>query len=130
MLPYDNERRQSFSSSTNMSYHHHQHPDSSSPYSTSSGGFEQSEFDDDRAFAQRFAAASSPVPQFCACRTNPAMVHALIPLNHQLQNATTALRQYPHHNHDTQCLLFRRIAELHNLMQYVFDPFITSAVRS
>jgi hypothetical protein len=129
MLPYDNQRRQSFSSSTNpvISYHHH--PDSSSPYSTGSSGFDHSEFDDDRAFAQRFAAASSPVPQFCACRSNHAIVHALIPLNHQLQNATTALRQYPHHNHDTQCLLYTRIAELNNLMQYVFDAF-TSAVRN
>jgi hypothetical protein len=44
------------------------------------------------------------------------MVHALIPLNHQLQNATNALRQYGHHAPDSQCLLYRRIAELNDLM--------------
>jgi len=127
ILPYDNERRQSFGSdrprgslmsysSSSMSFHHQHHPDSASSYSNGSSGYDASDLDDDRVYAQRFAAASSPAPQFCACRTSPAMVHALIPLNHQLQNATNALRQYGHHSPDSQCLLYRRIVELNNLM--------------
>ena len=137
LLPYDTDRRPSFESDQNrnggstlsysssstaptMSFHHH--PDSASSYSNGSSGYDPSEFGDD-VFAQRFAANSSPVPQFCACRTNPGIVHTLIPLNNELQNATSALRQYPSHTPDSHCLLFRRIAELNNLMQYVFPVF-------
>lgn len=128
ILPYDNERRPSFESErphvSTMSYSststaptisYHQHTDSSSPYSNGSSGY-QSEFDDERVFAQRLAAASSPIPSFCGCRTNPAMAHSLISLNHQLQNTTNALRQYAHHSPDSPCLLYRRVAELNNLM--------------
>lgn len=132
LLPYNTERRPSFdsdrshngstmvysSSSTAPTISYHQHPHSSSPYSGSSGY--QSEFDDDRVFSHGIAATPSPIPQFCACRTNPAMGHALISLNHQLQSTTNALRQYAQHSHESQCLLFRRIVELNNLMQCVF----------
>lgn len=131
LLSYD-ERRHSFGSERPRgptisfttpsipSISYHQQGDSSSSYSNdSSGGYNPSEFDDER-FAQRFAHVPSPAPQFCACRTSPAMVHALIPLNHQLQNATTALSSYSNHTHESHCLLYRRIAELNNLMQYVY----------
>jgi hypothetical protein len=131
LLSYDNDRRHSFESDrahngstmmTAMSFHPQDHHHGSSPsYSNgSSGGYDANEFDDERIFAQRFAAASSPVPQFCACRSNPSTIHALIPLNHQLQNTANALRQYAHHTPDSHCLLYRRIVELNNLMQYVF----------
>jgi len=103
---------------TAMSFHPQDHHHGSSPsYSNgSSGGYDANEFDDERIFAQRFAAASSPVPQFCACRSNPSTIHALIPLNHQLQNTANALRQCTHHTPDSHCLLYRRIVELNNLM--------------
>jgi hypothetical protein len=126
IFPYDNDRHTSYDSGSprggsTMAYtssatapaisYHHQHPDSSSTYSNSSGGYDQNDFDEDRAYSHRFAATS-----FCTCRTNPGAAHALISLTHQLQNATNSLRQYAQHTPDSPCLLYRRIAELNHLM--------------
>jgi len=128
IFPYD-DRRQSYDSgsprgasamsypTSAIAYHHqHHHPDSSSTYSNSSGGYDQSEFEDDRAYSQRFTATSSPVQQYCPCRTNPGSSHVLMSLTHHLQSATNNLRQYPQHTLDSPCILYRRIAELNHLM--------------
>ncbi|KAL0961515.1 hypothetical protein HGRIS_006456 [Hohenbuehelia grisea] len=50
----------------------------------------------------------------CPCRTSPATGHAYISLSHQLQSTLNAVRQYSPHPSSTQCLLYRRIVELHN----------------
>ncbi|KAK0202128.1 hypothetical protein DFS33DRAFT_1489923 [Desarmillaria ectypa] len=55
---------------------------------------------------------------YCSCRTSPGASHAYMSLSHQLQSTLTALRQYSSHPANTPCLLYRRITELHNLMQF------------
>lgn len=127
ILPYDNNRRgsydasarspMSYSSTSTAVYHQqqHQHHDNASSYSEGSGGYDQSDFGED--YQQRYGPASPPIQSFCACRSNPGTAPALIALNRQLQNSTSVLRQYANHTPDSQCMLYRRITELNNLMQ-------------
>ena len=124
IIPFDNSRRgsydasarsaMSYSSSSTAIYQQQQNHDNASSYSGGSGGYDQSDFED---FQQRFGPASPPLQSFCACRSNPGTAPALIALNRQLQNSTSVLRQYANHTPDSQCMLYRRIAELNNLMQ-------------
>jgi hypothetical protein len=125
ILPFDNNRRGSYdasarstisySSSSTTLYHHNSHHDNASSYSGGSGGYDQSDFGED--FQPRFEQPSPPIQSFCACRSNPGTAPTLIALNRQLQNSTSVLRQYANHTPDSQCMLYRRIAELNNLMQ-------------
>ncbi|KAK0504366.1 hypothetical protein EDD18DRAFT_1133272 [Armillaria luteobubalina] len=55
---------------------------------------------------------------YCSCRAHPGASHAYMSLSHQLQSTLSALRQYSVHPGNTPCLLYRRITELHNLMQF------------
>ncbi|KAF7985960.1 hypothetical protein HWV62_43914 [Athelia sp. TMB] len=93
-------------------YQEHRHT-SGSNYSGGSGGYDQ-EYDDDHTYQQRH----SPTTQtYCNCRSNPGAVHSLAALTHQLQNTTSTLRQFAPHAPDSQCLLYKRITELNNLIQ-------------
>ncbi|KAK0445714.1 hypothetical protein EV421DRAFT_2034236 [Armillaria borealis] len=65
-----------------------------------------------------YAAADEAEHPYCSCRASPGASHAYMSLSHQLQSTLTALRQYSSHPANTPCLLYRRITELHNLMQF------------
>jgi hypothetical protein len=67
-------------------------------------------------YTEHYSPSSSPPQDFCPCRTNPAYGPAFMALSQQLQGTLDALRQYNHHPSTSQCLIFRRIAELNNLM--------------
>ncbi|KAF7364784.1 Heme-responsive zinc finger transcription factor HAP1 [Mycena venus] len=56
---------------------------------------------------------------YCPCRASPGMGHAYISLSQALQSTLTAARTYAAHPPGTPCVLFRRIADLASLMQYV-----------
>jgi len=126
IIPFDNPRRGSYDASTRSAisysssstaiYHQQQNQqhDNASSYSGGSGGYDHSDFSED--FQHRYGPASPPIQSFCACRSNPGTAPALIALNRQLQNSTSLLRQYANHTPDSHCMLYRRIAELNNLM--------------
>lgn len=131
---FDNEQRPPYSapsssgsyhttsSAASGSYNHHSsHPTSgTSPYSDGgSTNYPLSGSDDGRAYAEHYTPSTSPAHSFCHCRANPAMGNAYISLSQQLQSTLNSLRQYNQHPSNSQCLLYRRISELHNLMQYV-----------
>ncbi|KAG2359456.1 hypothetical protein BDR07DRAFT_1415046 [Suillus spraguei] len=100
-------------SNQNMTYNHH-HTDSS--FQENGHVYSMNSAEQDKVFGNHFA--DSPVSHsFCSCRTNPATGHAFISLSHQLQSTLNSLRQYAQHPENTQCQLFRRIIELHDLMR-------------
>lgn len=135
---FENDQRQSYtgqpSGNSPVSY---QSSSSSHPYDSQrsgplpysggsgSGGGGYSVAEDDRVYGDRFSHSSSP-PAFCSCRTSPATGHAYIALSQQLQSTLNALRQYSQHPPNSPCLLYRRIVELNNLMQYVSSHALTS----
>ncbi|KAG1901089.1 uncharacterized protein F5891DRAFT_950944 [Suillus fuscotomentosus] len=100
-------------SNQNMTYSHH-HTDSS--FQENGHVYPMNSAEQDKVFGNHFS--DSPVSHsFCSCRTNPATGHALISLSHQLQSTLNSLRQYAQHPENTQCQLFRRIIELHDIMR-------------
>ncbi|KAJ7160175.1 hypothetical protein C8R46DRAFT_905568 [Mycena filopes] len=56
---------------------------------------------------------------YCSCRASPGMAHAYISLSQALQSTLGAARTYAAHPPSTSCVLYRRIADLASLMQYV-----------
>ncbi|KAJ7019442.1 hypothetical protein C8F04DRAFT_964022 [Mycena alexandri] len=56
---------------------------------------------------------------YCSCRASPGMAHAYISLSQALQTTLGAARTYAVHPPGTPCVLYRRIADLASLMQYV-----------
>lgn len=96
-------------SNQNMTYNHH-HTDSS----FQENGHVYPMNSAEQTLGNHFTDSS-----FCSCRTNPATGHALISLSHQVQSTLNSLRQYAQHPENTQCQLFRRIIELHDLMRCV-----------
>ncbi|KAK0487810.1 hypothetical protein IW261DRAFT_1450028 [Armillaria novae-zelandiae] len=68
-------------------------------------------------YARGYAGEEAEHP-YCSCRASPGASHAYMSLSHQLQSTLSALRQYSAHPANTPCLLYRRISELHNLMQF------------
>jgi hypothetical protein len=140
---FDNERHPPYSNgASNVNFHtttpssgpyHGASNGSSVPSSYSDGGGGSYHSDDSSAFNGNLeytgsANNRSSSHSFCACRTSPGLGVAYISLAHQLQSALGALRQYSNHAPNTQCLLYRRILELNNLMQWVF--VISLAARS
>lgn len=97
------------------------HAPGSGPSSYSDGGgnnYSISGSDEGRTFRDHYSPDSPSGHQsFCPCRTSSATGHAYMSLSQQLQNTLTAVRQYNHHPSHNQCLLYRRIVELNNLMQ-------------
>jgi hypothetical protein len=95
-----------------------------SPFQNSAGSGGNYAFDrceEDATYVEQYASdMSSRPPSFCPCRTSLATGHVFIALNQQLQNTVNSLRQYNQHPPNSQCVLYRRIVELHSLIQYVF----------
>ncbi|KAF8887160.1 hypothetical protein BD779DRAFT_1441158 [Infundibulicybe gibba] len=121
---FEGDHRQSYSAPANGTYH----TPSTSPslsYSGGNPGHGNSPYsegrnyplssDDHHAYENNFSAESSS-QGYCPCRTSPATGVAYISLSQQLQSSLNSLRQYSHHPPNSQCLLYRRILELHNLM--------------
>jgi len=92
------------------------------PSSYSDGGGGSYGSDDSGAFNgnQYTGTNRSSSHSFCACRSSHGLGIVYISLAQQLQSTLGALRQYSNHPPNTQCMLYRRIVELNNLMQYVF----------
>lgn len=116
--PVENANMTSYQSSSTMGYgHHRQHapPSLSMP-------------NNDLYYHQPYIKpiVSSPIHPSCTCLTNPAAGNPLIALIQQLQQTLQLLRQLPEHTSRHQCIILKRIAELHDLMQYVFTPFAAS----
>lgn len=86
------------------------------------GGYAVPGCEEDRVYVGQFTPENSS-QSFCPCRTSPATGHTFIALSQQLQSTLSALRQYSQHPPNSQCLLYRRIVELNNLMQYVSYTF-------
>lgn len=146
---FDNERHPPYSNgNSNVNFHSPSSPavpfhgtsnGNSIPSSYSDGGGGSYHSDDSNTFHNNleYNGSSRPSPHvYCACRTSPGLGLAYISLAHQLQSALGALRQYSNHTPNTQCLLYRRIMELNNLMQYVvisyrglLEPDVTSFQR-
>ncbi|TFK52385.1 hypothetical protein OE88DRAFT_1657625 [Heliocybe sulcata] len=53
---------------------------------------------------------------FCSCLTDPAAAHSYIGFSQHLQKTLDYIQQFPHHRAGTQCVLYRRMAELNNIM--------------
>ncbi|KAH7885479.1 hypothetical protein F5I97DRAFT_1943722 [Phlebopus sp. FC_14] len=101
--------------STSLSYSHH--PSDSSSYHENGNVYQMNPCNPEKVYGTHFPSDSPPSQNFCPCRSNPAVGHAVISLNHQLQNTLSSLRQFAQHPENTQCQLFRRISELNCLMQ-------------
>ncbi|CAL1712207.1 unnamed protein product [Somion occarium] len=107
--PIDSPTMSSYQSSSTMSYGHHR------PQAPPSLAMPNN---NDLYYHQPYIKppASSPIHPTCTCLTNPAAAHPLIGLMHQLQNTLELLRHLPEHSGRNQCIVLRRIAELHDLM--------------
>ncbi len=118
----------SFSNGTSSSYHSNS-SSTSAPYTNSgsthsgsysdrgSGEYPLSGSEDSRNYSEHYhSSPSSQSTPFCSCRSSTAANHAYIALSHQLESTIGSLRQYAHHPNN-QCPLYRRIAELHGLLQ-------------
>lgn len=111
------------SSSPSIPYHGGPNP-GSVPSSYSDGGsYTLSGSDDGNPYNADQYSSSGSAQNFCPCRTSPGTGVAYISLAQQLQSSLNSLRQYSHHPPNTSCLLYRRIVELNNIMQYVFVAF-------
>ncbi|KAG1858841.1 hypothetical protein F4604DRAFT_1793537 [Suillus subluteus] len=84
-------------SNQNMTYNHH-HTDSS--FQENGHVYPMNSAEQDKVFGNHFADSPSLAFFF-----------------HQLQSTLNSLRQYAQHPENTQCQLFRRIIELHDLMR-------------
>lgn len=105
---------------------YHAPPHSSSiPSSYSDGGsYTLSGSDDGNSYHSGHGDQYSPSHTICSCRTSPGSSMAYISLAHQLQTSLNSLRQYSPHPPNTSCIIYRRVVELNNIMQYVFVIFL------
>jgi hypothetical protein len=116
---------QSSSSTPNMPYNTIRNP-ARPPFSNAVGGgrgggnYPGQRCDDNGVYVGQYAADTPPHQSFCSRSNNPVISHSLMALTQQLQGTLDSIRQYSNHNPTTsQCLLYRRIIELNNLIQYV-----------
>ncbi|KAF9564147.1 hypothetical protein CPC08DRAFT_760356 [Agrocybe pediades] len=71
---------------------------------------------------------SSPHSQYaCPCRSNPALGVAYINLSQTLNSSLSSLRQYANHPPNSQCIIYRRIVELHNSLHGNDIPGLVAA---
>ena len=94
-------------------------PSSYSDSYSDGGNYPLSGSEDGRAYSDPYSSQSSS-QHFCQCRTSPGPSVAYVTLAQQLQTSLNTLRQYTHHPQNTSCVLYRRIVELNDTMQYVF----------
>lgn len=114
--PYGSSNYYPPSSSPSASYHGPQHPGSVPSSYSDAGSYTLSGSDDGNAYRGEYPAHGSASSHMCPCRTSPGTGVAYISLAQQLQTSLNSLRQYSHHPPNTQCLLYRRIVELNNIM--------------
>lgn len=101
-------------------YHGPQHPTSVPSSYSDAGSYTLSGSDDGNAYhGDAYPAHNSGSHQICPCRNSSGTGIAYISLAQQLQASLSSLRQYSHHPPNTTCILYRRIVQLDNLMQYV-----------
>lgn len=72
--------------------------------------------DDGSNYSDQYSSNGSTPQNFCPCRNHPTTGVAFMNLQQQLQNSLTSLRQFPHPP-NTSCLVYRRVAELNDLLQ-------------
>jgi hypothetical protein len=122
---YESGHRQpySVSSSPSVSYHGqmqatHLNGDQTSnpapPSQHENGGNYARNGEDGRPYEDQYA---SNTHGYCPCRNSPATAVAYLPLQQQLRSSLSSIRQYMPHASNTSCLTYRRIVELHNLLQ-------------
>lgn len=111
------------SSSPSVSYHGGQNPGSVPSSYSDCGSYTLSGSDDGNVYGADQYPSNGSSQNFCPCRTSPGTGVAYISLAQQLQSSLNSLRQYSHHPPNTSCILYRRIVELNNIMQYVFVIF-------
>ncbi|KAF8624423.1 hypothetical protein AX15_005900 [Amanita polypyramis BW_CC] len=58
---------------------------------------------------------------YCPCRSSTGTAVAYISLQQQLRSCLSSIRQYMPHSSNTTCMMYRRVLDLHNLIQ-VNDP--------
>ena len=94
-----------------------------STYSDGGGGvtYPLSNSDDGNSYGDHFSVnSSSPQSHFlCACRSNPALGITYLQLSQTVHQSLNSMRQY-NHSSNSHCVLFRRVLELSNTLQYVF----------
>ncbi|KZT23396.1 hypothetical protein NEOLEDRAFT_1069443 [Neolentinus lepideus HHB14362 ss-1] len=56
------------------------------------------------------------VEPFCSCLTDPAAAHSYIGFSQHLQKTLDYIQQFPHHRAGSECLLYRRMVELNDIM--------------
>ena len=103
-----------------------------STYSDGGGGgvtYPLSNSDDgNTSYGDHFSVnSSSPQSHFlCACRSNPALGITYLQLSQTVQQSLNSMRQY-NHSTNSHCVLFRRVLELSNTLQYVLPylPFLS-----
>ena len=98
-----------------------------STYSDGGGGvtYPLSNSDDgNTSYGDHFSVnSSSPQSHFlCTCRSNPALGITYLQLSQTVQQSLNSMRQY-NHSTSSHCVLFRRVLELSNALQYVL-PFV------
>ncbi|KAJ3547057.1 hypothetical protein NMY22_g1814 [Coprinellus aureogranulatus] len=65
-------------------------------------------------YSDEYASSGSTPHSYCPCRNHPTSTMAYMGLSQQLQSS---LRQF-NHPANTQCLIYRRIVELNDLLQH------------
>ena len=100
-----------------------------STYSDGGGGvtYPLSNSDDgNNSYGDHFSVnSSSPQSHFlCACRSNPALGITYLQLSQTVQQSLNSMRQYNHPS-NSHCVLFRRVLELNNTLQYVISFFFS-----
>ncbi|KAJ7578153.1 hypothetical protein C8J56DRAFT_1112019 [Mycena floridula] len=127
---FENEQRPSYPvPNSNGSYHpapsatsgSYNNGPGSAPSSYSDAGtnnYSLSGSDDGRSYSEHYSPSSPATALQCSCRTNAANGHAYSSLQQQLSSTMNSVRQYSHHPSGANCLLYRRMVELHNLLQY------------
>jgi len=99
--------------------HHHHHPhfngNSSSSYpEASTGSYPIANSDDGSNYSDQFPSNGSGPQNYCPCRNSPSLGVASLGLSQQLREYMSSLRQF---NHQSSCMIYRRVVELHDLLQ-------------
>jgi hypothetical protein len=130
---FENDHRPSYANGSNPNGSYHAPGSSSTPgasygngtagpssYSDGGNSYSISGSDDGRAFGDHYSpgghSTGSSGGSYCPCRTNPSTGHVYMTLAQQLQTTLNTVR-YNHSSANASCVLYRRISELHNLIQ-------------
>ncbi|KAJ2917006.1 hypothetical protein MD484_g3424, partial [Candolleomyces efflorescens] len=78
------------------------------------GNYGLASSDDGSNYSDQYPSNGSTPQTFCPCRSNPAYLN----LSQQLHSTLSSLRQFSHHPPNTGCLIYRRVTELNDLVQF------------